>query len=136
MPSILSALIVAYSIQISGGHSEYLLWESHDIDYSKMTQVTTDIKTKMSLHGVYVGGSIKTSSISQEKTYFKPGGYNPLQNSYGFNAGYQYKCFDVGYRHTCEHPSTNYTFNSPKRKYEGSYWQLFIKFETSVTPFK
>ena len=138
MLDILTTLILSYSAQVGYGPSEYILWEHSDISLSSYDIVTTQFDIEAELKGVFIGGGVRTPAYCKDKAFLKPGGYYPLQGSYNFTAGYWYKAFEVGYRYTCQHPIMPY-YNSlagVDRKYEGSFWQVYIKVGNSFRPFK
>ena len=135
---ILTALIISYSVQIGYGPSEYILWEKSDMNISSFDIVTTAFDVEAELKGVFIGGGIRTPAYCRDKSYFKPGSYCPLQGSYDFGAGYRFKAMEIGYKYTCQHPVMPY-YNSLAgidKKYEGSFYQVYIRVENSFCPFK
>lgn len=138
MIDILTALIISYSVQIGYGPSEYVLWEESTINLSKYDIVTTEFAVEAELKGAFVGGGVRTPAYCKDKSYLKPGGYYPLQGSYDFGAGYRYKSLEVGYSYTCQHPiiADHNSLTSIDRKYEGSYWQVYVRVGNSFRPFK
>lgn len=137
---ILNALIFAYSLSVGAGHSDYTLWQSNEMQFDKMTLITSEFNCELSAYGVYLGGSVSTPAVCKEHKYLKPGGYTPIQNSYGFSAGYRYKSIEIGYLHVCQHPTMANLYNIQLRdlskRFEGSYFKVFAKISKSFSPFK
>lgn len=139
MINLLSALTIIYSAQIGAGHSDYVLWEKNNMKFSQMALFTTEFNVEAELYGFYLGGGIRTPSVCKERTYYKPGGYTPIQEAYLFSTGYRYKAVEVGYRYACKHPIMPYEYGAItelSRRYEGSQWECFVKVDGSFKPFK
>lgn len=104
--------------------------ETLTMDKSFKHSIYTDFDIHLVLFDYFfIGGSSKISMLSSEGSYT----FFPNTALFRFDAGVEIESWMLGFRHYCMHPIMPYvSFYSYELDYEGSYEELYIRFEAKI----